>query len=376
MNIWIKKFYIDIKSDLEFYNYAILILLITSTEGKRVFFMEIKNYCPIIIGTLNRFEHFKRCVESLQRCEMADKTEIYISVDYPFKKEHEAGHKKIVDYLKRNPLAGFKETHVFYQGENLGVSNNYNFLIEKLPDYVEWFISFEDDNEFSAGFLKFLNTSVEIFKNDSDFYGVCAYSRLKNIDKQCWYKSVELTYGNAQSKILRRNLISEINEIYNRRLSMKELFKIYKGRSSYVENYADYLIHDSSVYYNADGKIRNIDYTVGLCVALTDKYVVQPTISYVRNYGCDGSGVNSVYDADIYNKELYKKMYDKSDFICEREFEVSRDYINNLNKNWDSFIESAKGWIKILLIKILGLSTVRKMFNIKNGLRRNLRKEG
>ena len=338
--------------------------------------MEIKNYCPIIIGTLNRFEHFKRCVESLQRCEMADKTEIYISVDYPFKKEHEAGHKKIVDYLKRNPLAGFKETHVYYQGKNLGMTNNYAFLVSKLQDCTEWYMSFEDDNEFSRGFLKFINTTVEIFKNDSNFYGVCGYSRLDNFDKQFWYKSVERTHGSVQSIILRKNAVIEINEIYNRKLSLKELFKIYKGRSSYVGNYADYLIHNNSVYYAPDGKISPIDYTVGLWLALTGRYVIQPTISYVRNYGCDGSGINSVYDADIYNKELYKKMYDKSDFICEREFEVSRDYINNLNKNWDSFVENAKGWIKILLIKILGLNTVRKMFNIKNGLRRNLRKEG
>jgi len=38
--------------------------------------MKVENFCPIIIGTLNRFEHFKLCVESLQNCENADKTEM------------------------------------------------------------------------------------------------------------------------------------------------------------------------------------------------------------------------------------------------------------------------------------------------------------
>ena len=326
------------------------------------------NYCPVVIATLNRFEHFKRCVESLQKCENADKTEIYISVDYPLKKEHEDGYAKILNYLKDNPLRGFKKTHIYYQEKNLGVVNNYKFLIEELPDDLEWYIFLEDDNEFSEGFLNFINTTIEKFKDDSKFYGVCGYSRLNNFDKQCWYKSVELTYGVAQSVKLCKEATKEINEIYNRILSIKELFKICKGRSSYVGNYADYLIHKNSVYYGPDGTIRHIDYTAGLWLALKDKYVVQPTIAYVRNLGCDGSGENSGYNMEIHSKEIAKSMYEKSDFICESEFEVSVGYINSLNRNWRSIVDSIKGWIKILSIKIFGLNIVRKIFKIKNSL--------
>ena len=326
------------------------------------------NYCPVVIATLNRFEHFKRCVESLQKCENADKTEIFISVDYPLNKEHKDGYAKILNYLKDNPLRGFKKAHIYYQEKNLGVVNNYKFLIEELPDDLEWYIFLEDDNEFSIGFLSFINTTIEKFKDDSKFYGVCGYSRLNNFDKQCWYKSVELTYGVAQSVKLCKEATKEINEIYNRILSIKELFKICKGRSSYVGNYADYLIHKNSVYYAPDGTIRHIDYTAGLWLALKDKYVVQPTIAYVRNLGCDGSGENSGYNMEIHSKEIAKSMYEKSDFICESEFEVSVGYINSLNRNWSSIVDSIKGWIKILSIKIFGLNIVRKIFKIKNSL--------
>ena len=328
--------------------------------------MKVENFCPIIIGTLNRFEHFKLCVESLQNCENADKTEIFISVDYPLKKEHENGYEKILNYLNENPLTGFKKAHIYYQEKNLGVVNNYKFLIEGLPDDFEWYIFLEDDNEFSEGFLNFINTTIEKFKDDSKFYGVCGYSRLNNFDKQCWYKSVELTYGVAQSVKMCKEATKEINEIYNRILSIKELFKICKGRSSYVGNYADFLIHKNSVYYAPDGTIRHIDYTAGLWLALKDKYVVQPTIAYVRNLGCDGSGENSGYNMEIHSKETAKKMYDRSDFICEKEFEVSRKYINDLSKNRKTVTESAKGWVKILMIKIFGLNITRKIFQMKN----------
>ena len=35
-----------------------------------------------------RFEKFKKCIESLTNCTDADKTEIFIGVDYPAKDEH------------------------------------------------------------------------------------------------------------------------------------------------------------------------------------------------------------------------------------------------------------------------------------------------
>ena len=59
-------------------------------------------------------------------------------------------------------------------------------------------------------------------------------------------------------------------------------------------------------------------------------------------------------------------MYDRSDFICEKEFEVSRKYINDLNKNKKSVVESAKGWSKMLMIKVFGLKLTRKIFQMKN----------
>lgn len=328
--------------------------------------MEITNYCPIVIATLNRFEHFKRCVESLQNCENADKTEIFISVDYPLKKEHKNGYEKILNYLNENPLMGFKKAHIYYQEKNLGVVNNYKFLIEELPDDSDWYIFLEDDNEFSEGFLNFINTTIEKFKNDSSFYGVCGYSRLNNFDEQHWYKSVEPTYGTAQSVKLGKEASKEINEIYKRILSLKELIKIHKCHRLCVGAYADYLIYDPDVYYTPERTVRLIDYTVGLWLALKDNYVVQPTIAYVRNHGCDGSGENSGVNKAIYNNEISKRMYDRSDFICEKGFEVSRDYINDLNKNRKVVIESAKGWVKMLMIKIFGLTITRKIFHIKN----------
>ena len=45
--------------------------------------MDDFNYYPIVIPTLNRYEHFKKCVESLARNTHADKTELIVGVRLP-----------------------------------------------------------------------------------------------------------------------------------------------------------------------------------------------------------------------------------------------------------------------------------------------------
>ena len=41
------------------------------------------NFAPIIIPTLNRCDHLKACLESLNNNHNAENTEVFVSVDYP-----------------------------------------------------------------------------------------------------------------------------------------------------------------------------------------------------------------------------------------------------------------------------------------------------
>ena len=50
---------------------------------------------PVYIPTLNRYEHFRNCVESLARCTHADKIELVVGLDYPPSEKYVEGWKKI-----------------------------------------------------------------------------------------------------------------------------------------------------------------------------------------------------------------------------------------------------------------------------------------
>lgn len=46
--------------------------------------MEIKQYAPVVIPTLNRYDHFKACLESLEKC----KTDVYVVLDFSPSEEY------------------------------------------------------------------------------------------------------------------------------------------------------------------------------------------------------------------------------------------------------------------------------------------------
>ena len=85
--------------------------------------MEIKTYAPVLIPTLNRYEHFKRCLESLEKCTGAEHTEIFVALDYPPSEKYKEGWSKICKYLEEK--------------NNLICSRNYMLLKETIiMEYV------------------------------------------------------------------------------------------------------------------------------------------------------------------------------------------------------------------------------------------------
>ena len=115
-------------------------------------------YYPVIIPTLNRYEHFKRCVESLARNTHADKTELVIGLDYPPSKKYEKGYKQIKEYLPS--INGFKKITIFGRRENYGVHRNFIALQNYAFEHYDAVISTEDDNEFSPCFLDYMNKAL------------------------------------------------------------------------------------------------------------------------------------------------------------------------------------------------------------------------
>lgn len=259
----------------------------------------IKNFAPVVIPTLCRFEHFQKCITSLEKCSGAIYTDVFIGLDYPLKESHKSGYKKIKEYLdilKTNNT--FKSLTVIYRTHNYGIGpqGNAEDLINKVLINYDSFIFSEDDNIFSPNFLEFINKGLYKFKEDKKVLAINGYRHfydiksgksnyfLQYIDFSAW------GYGMWKDRWIQIQKLTDRKFFYAKALNIFTWINLYKNGLHRLRRFGSIL---TSSY-----PIRITDNTMSIYMAITHSYVVMPSISTVRNIGWDGSGEN------CQNKEL------------------------------------------------------------------------
>lgn len=250
--------------------------------------MEIEQYAPVIIPTLNRYEHFKCCIESLERCSGADKTDVYVGLDFPPSDKYIEGWKNIDAYLaEKEKNNGFNNLFVRRRDHNCGVgtpTSNSSQLSKEIRAVSDRYILTEDDNEFSPNFLEYVNWALKEFEEDESIYAICGFTRID-------------TSG------LRNNVYKYPRyNAWGMGLWFRKKDKLNKVRNlSYLHKYLDDM--PLSSVFSSDvimgGSIINMlkerrlygDLLPSL-LPKNEQYCLFPTISMVRNHGHDGLGIH------------------------------------------------------------------------------------
>ena len=255
--------------------------------------MEIKTYAPVIIPTLNRYDHFRECIESLEKCTGADKTEVYIGLDYPPSEKYVEGWKKIDEYLQeKEHRNGFKQLVVFRREHNCGVRSE-NSNLKLLRIYVseknDRYIASEDDNVFSPNFLEYINKGLEKYYTDKNVFAINGYCHcydfkfndnnhfLHNVDFSAWGYGVWVDRYNQCVREIRDGYLKDS-------LSIKNIFKLKKAGWNRL---FDFIV--SALCPNPQ-KIWITDCVLAVYMNLKDFNVVMPSTSKVRNMGWDMLG--------------------------------------------------------------------------------------
>lgn len=101
---------------------------------------------------------------------MAEKTDVYISVDYPPGEKYVAGYREVVKYLKAK-IDGFHKVNIYFQEENLGLKNVQFLSNVVFKEYEHWILT-EDDNVFTTNFLEYMNNGLELFVNNESVLAI------------------------------------------------------------------------------------------------------------------------------------------------------------------------------------------------------------
>ena len=247
--------------------------------------MEIKTFAPVMIPTLCRYDHFKRCVESLARCKYAECTDVYIALDYPLNDSHVAGYNKICSYV--DTISGFKSVTVIRRPVNYGVIVNIRSIRAEILKKYDRIIFTEDDNEFSYDFLQYINEGLE--------YYICGYRHPfdNNIDKEYFLSQHFAAWGYG---IWRDKAIFLNSTIF------KESYPLELIRKCSLTKFCKEYIDSSLSRILGKGVLGDM-YTT-YYQKESGSFSVFPAVSKVRNWGHDGSGTNCDFDKnDIYSNQ-------------------------------------------------------------------------
>jgi len=254
-------------------------------------------YAPIVIPTLNRAEHLKRCIESLARNPEAKETELYLGVDYPPSEKYREGYEKIIEYVDGG-IEGFKNVIIVKRDVNYGSTMNKRLLREMVYEKYDRCITTEDDNEFADCFLGFVNEALERYKDDDSISAVYGFKPkvkdLESAEGNAFLTTYYSAYGTGIWRDKERKLRSTLNRNYIEdlccsRSKLKKLKNTYPDAISFL---CSTLLRKEAVYRRADGSVPLIDTVRMIYSIVEDKYLVCSPLGMVKNWGYDGSGVN------------------------------------------------------------------------------------
>ncbi len=338
------------------------------------------NYAPILIITLNRYEHLKRCIDSLKKNRFAENTDLYIGLDYPPNERYEEGYRRVLEYLD-NGIDGFKNVTIIKQEKNKGAFLNFVELQQVVYEKHDRFIYSEDDNEFSLNYLEYMNKALEKYESRDDILAVSGYTY--PISKEMFGGNVflcnsyfsALGYGMWKKKedTMRQYLNrSFFEKIYMNKEYMKNLKKA--SINQYANMVKGILGYTPDLFL--DNCIREVDLAFALYMQAFQMKMVFPVISKVRNWGYDGSGVNCgeiKYNAgeNVTHRNFSFEMQELDESLSFEEImEESSLKEEEINAMLDTFFfigkrERIKVRVAYMVSRIIGLKRTRRLIGSK-----------
>ena len=252
------------------------------------------SYAPVVIPTLNRYYHFTECFESLCRCTGAEKTDVYIGLDYPPQKEYVEGWKKIDDYLKEKEKDHpFHSLVIIRQDHNCGVgkpNDNGDILQKKVSSLYDRYIWSEDDNVFSPNFLEYINKGLEKYNDDSTVFAIVGYAHpyhFKHGENNHYRHRTDMSAWGVGFWVKKRKDVDSFVAagLFKKSFSLRHILKFQKYGWNRLFHYLHIVCHHGFTWIT-DGVITSY-------LIINDMDVIVPTVSKVKNIGWDGSGCSS-----------------------------------------------------------------------------------
>lgn len=242
-----------------------------------------RSYAPVVLFAYARPDHTLRTLNALRDNFLAEKTELYVFLDFPKKAEHRADYESVVDIV--NKVNGdFKEIHIEARTENFGLAKNIMSGVSEVINKHGKVIVLEDDLVTSKYFLTFMNDALTEYKSNESIWHISGWTHPIDFGinedtfawrtMNCWgwatwAENWQFFEKNPQS------LVSNFTKEDISKFNLDNTHNFWKQ----VEANLDGRLNTWAIFWYATIYKNN-----GLCI--------NPTKTYIQNIGNDGSGEN------------------------------------------------------------------------------------
>lgn len=256
---------------------------------------------PIVMFVYNRADHFTAVYDALKNCEQASDSELFIFCDGAKTEEGKPKVDEVRAAVRSIENAGdFKCVHIIESPINRGLAAS---VISGVTEVVNKFgrvIVLEDDCVPSVYFLKFMNECLDKFENNREIGAIAGYSPAIKLPPDYKYDIFTAYRSCSCSWATWRRCWSgvdwELNDI--KAISSVDFVKRLNSNGS------DRFIR---LYRQTKGNGSSWSVRFGAHLVKNSMLTVYPRYSYIKNIGCDSSGVHSKEeDAEKMSVELDK----------------------------------------------------------------------
>lgn len=268
-------------------------------------------YAPVLIATLNRHDHLRQCLDSLECCTEANMTTVYVALDYPPHEKYVDGWKKVDSYLHEKELQNrFGNLIVIRREHNYGLygpNSNFRSLISQVTKEYDRYILTEDDNVFSPNFLEYINKGLEKYENDKSVLTISGYVQPYDfkIRNNTYYRhrTNQSAWGyGTWTKKMNDFENDALGDYFYRTFTLNNFLKVRKFGRTHLSHFFVYSLRQQ----NCDHRLT--DQVMALYLIVHDMDTICPSVSKVRNIGWDelGNSFKGKAPTDVARANRYK----------------------------------------------------------------------
>jgi hypothetical protein len=256
---------------------------------------------PIIFFAYNRPKLTLKTLSALKKNKLSKYSKIIFFVDRAKNKKDIRLNNEVIRIIKKEK--NFRSKKIILRKKNYGLTKNFIDGMTEIFKKHDRAIILEDDNLVSLNFLEFMNSSLEIYKNDRKVSCIYAYfpkTRYELPETFFLRGSWTLTWGTAFWKRSWELFEPDANKLL-KKIRNKKLIKNFNFDNSFdwfsmLERCKNNQNQSWSVRWYASTFLKNT-------------FTLFPKLSLCKNIGMDGSGVNTP-KTKIWNVDIYKGKID------------------------------------------------------------------